>query len=694
MGNKISVTDAAASPKIAADHFRITDGLQLALSQLGDGFFPLRGKTPIGNVLRDNKDLNGEVLPLAGGLKVAVRDFMALVDGTVLSDKNKAQFSPTRLTALTIPSAGTWYVTLRAQRVIGTDLANRPDWDRGVLAIENTSPAANSGKILAAKIIVPNGSTLITSNMINNSVRDYLIDMDDLNASLKTLAAVVAASGGGGGGGGGGAGFADLNTLAALILVTNFKAELNSGHSEVNGSGLKTVVFNPHGGGLPAEPYLDTAKCSGWESFYDPLLSMQYMTPALVGASIQAESNAVTKSTGWTTVADAGASGGSVVQATTTGKTLTVPFNGRKASIVYPRYLQGGGLLVSVDGGSPVVVSQSGAAADQVEMVVAENLLPGAHTMLITSQASGTAITTTPNYQGTALPVNSGWVMTYSGSGSRTEAVSGGVYTLSSFEDVQYQLPTVVANVTSINITMRAAVKTVNGNSSLVYCGLLGGPFIYIQTFSGQPDPNTLAAYGVFGSSLQSQDLSLAVSYSEYLHLSGGTEGFDIAQMHTYEMIFDGVDQILKVDGAIIYQQPTGFPVATGGAPWMDFVCAPDNSFAKIDYFNMTVTQGATTNRVDAINVYNKTAPAIFVTTPISADPAANRAFVSDIRRLTNDGAIVYDILDEAGTVVLAANVPLKYFAALTPGNQDVVRLRATLTGDSFLYAFGTIVAA
>ena len=182
----LPITDTSCQVKKVPDHFKLVDNLQAALSQLGDGFYAWRQKVDIGGgVLKTVKELNGEVLPKTGKT-IKMRDFDALIDGVRIGDKNKSQYDPNNFTDYTVQGSGTIYLVLKPVKIKGDDGYDRPDYARGVIDEMTTAPELNSGVILAAKLTNVPVSGTITSD-IDNSVKDYLIDMDELNKDLRLL---------------------------------------------------------------------------------------------------------------------------------------------------------------------------------------------------------------------------------------------------------------------------------------------------------------------------------------------------------------------------------------------------------------------------------------------------------------------------------------------------------------------------
>lgn len=196
MSDKIQIpaTSASAQPCVVPDHFKLADSLQLALVQLGDGFFPFKGSMGVNlpsPATRNIKDLNGEVIP-GTGLAIKVRDYLALVDGIVLGGKNVQQFAPDTFTTLAV-ATGTSYVVLSAKRIVGTDGLDRPDYEQGLLSVQSTPASYNSGYINVAKLVIPAMTTQVLSGMIDLSTRQYLVDLgDESRARIGADAALAA----------------------------------------------------------------------------------------------------------------------------------------------------------------------------------------------------------------------------------------------------------------------------------------------------------------------------------------------------------------------------------------------------------------------------------------------------------------------------------------------------------------------
>jgi hypothetical protein len=134
----------------------------------------------VGGVSRTVKSVNGEVI--AGtGMTVKVRDYCALVKGSLLGNQNKEQLDPSELEVVTIGAvSGTKYITMGPKIVRGSDGIDRKDHDRGVFYVRDASPLVGSWEILVAKLTIPPSTTQITDGMIDNSVKKYLKNVDNL----------------------------------------------------------------------------------------------------------------------------------------------------------------------------------------------------------------------------------------------------------------------------------------------------------------------------------------------------------------------------------------------------------------------------------------------------------------------------------------------------------------------------------
>jgi streptogramin lyase len=168
------------------------DRVQLGFLSLGDGYFPLAGTVKLNNVTRNIKDVIAEVIP-GTGLQVLIRDYVAMIDGVILTDKNKDDLDFTITEPLTIPGTGTWYITLKNKTFTGYDGHERADSAKGIFSADSTPPGFDTGKILTSIVTVPVSTTQITSAMINNSVKIFLAQGEfyGLNMNGNTINAVA-----------------------------------------------------------------------------------------------------------------------------------------------------------------------------------------------------------------------------------------------------------------------------------------------------------------------------------------------------------------------------------------------------------------------------------------------------------------------------------------------------------------------
>lgn len=182
---KVPVSGTDGQFTTVPSHIHTADLVQLVAMNLGDGFFAFKGNFTLQDgTTRPLRELNGEVLP-GQGLSVGIRDYIALIDGVVLTDKNKEQLNPNVIVQTLSVPVGTSYIVLKPTRTVEIDGVERPNHDKGVLVVESTPPTLNSGKVLVAKVVVPQNATQVTKEMIDNTVKDYLIDLDDLKQSLE-----------------------------------------------------------------------------------------------------------------------------------------------------------------------------------------------------------------------------------------------------------------------------------------------------------------------------------------------------------------------------------------------------------------------------------------------------------------------------------------------------------------------------
>lgn len=253
---KIPATSASAKPVVVPDHFNLHDNLQLALQQLGDGFFPLEGTVSVNNVSRSAKDVNGEVIA-GSGLHVIVRDFLAMVDGVVIGGKNAKQFAPVEdQTILSVPANAASRIILSTPHIMGSDGDSRPDYVRGVLSVVPLNTVLESDQLLLAIVTVPNSVTQVTSGMISDA-RKFLTNIDDIQIGNTEVDAAL---------------FDLTNVLN--IARTNFKVDtllaiqgnsLANGFTDalVNTSDIDTGLSSTFAGTLSLDPTLTRIKIGG-----------------------------------------------------------------------------------------------------------------------------------------------------------------------------------------------------------------------------------------------------------------------------------------------------------------------------------------------------------------------------------------------------------------------------------------------
>lgn len=202
----VNVPVSASNNTVAKvpDNLHLGDSMQLALVNLGDGFYVFTGVLNLDGTPRNIKQLNGEVVP-GVGMQVKIRDYVALINGIIVGNQSQGDIKPRQFDLLNLGNiSGTKYITLRAKTIVRDDDQERPDHDRGIFELSDTAPAMDSGKILVAKLTIPVNTTQITVDMIDNTVKDYLHDMDELWKAIQDDIASESSSGGSGGGGGGG----------------------------------------------------------------------------------------------------------------------------------------------------------------------------------------------------------------------------------------------------------------------------------------------------------------------------------------------------------------------------------------------------------------------------------------------------------------------------------------------------------
>lgn len=815
---QVPITDSAAQIVEVPKKFELADRLQLAFGQLGDGFFAFKGViTASGDPLdgRTLKELNGEVLPGAG-LQVLVRDIAALIDGIILFEKNKEKFSPQTTTSLAVSAGVVQHVVLRPQESTGDDPGDpnfkRKKSERGVLSVEADIPATDSGAILVATVDVPTGSTQVTAAMIDNSVRDYLLDIDVLNkaiveriesavnkakleiftfllgqfttdiraeiaagdqevldqlnadvASLQTLidtlnaqtsfntddiaevevdlatlsgtvvslsaemtvltddlqilsaqltdfidqtesfrlmiADKVASNEGDIVAsqltiqaiqvldqtqdsrlttieqelstlqiGGGGANSADLARLAVILANTNFKLDSSILATANKSNGLLVDVFNDVQG-------IDQALSDSFK--HDA--GKTSISGGDVVSTVEAEDAPVTKSAGWATVADAGASGGSLVEVDSTGETLEHTFVGEKLQVVYPEFANGTEFDIQVDSLPKVTINQGKVTpADQVVAIVAEGLPNVSHVVKITSRAGTTGVSTILDYEGNAKPEDEGWsLIAGGGAAGVTHSVADGIFTVgSTLQDstLRYRHPSAIGNAPALRLAFRVRIDTT------------GTKWRHLTGFSFSLADSSQNVMGLFLASTGSFSIG---ALGANLSFSMGSLGLSVSDYHTYEVTrFPNGLWTVKVDSI---QRSSGFEAQSAVLPWG----LPEMGFTpraawvgsrrvQMDFLNILTPGSETKNRIDSLIVTGLNPTTKIVSMPFNSDPDANEAMIVKSDKL-NSGAITYDILDNASPPnVLVAGATPESFEALGSA-QPQLRLCANISGDAEL---------
>lgn len=167
----------------------------------GDGLFPV------------NKENNGKV-SASTGMSVEISDYLGLIDGYKVHLSAARVFSATKKQTLAITKTGEFYIGLQLQGV-DVDLTGSAEVDdteevekqnqikdkygflpehgeavpveidASEVTMYGDKPEVE-GKIILAKLTVPAEATEITADMIDNSVKDYLIDIDALRRDLES----------------------------------------------------------------------------------------------------------------------------------------------------------------------------------------------------------------------------------------------------------------------------------------------------------------------------------------------------------------------------------------------------------------------------------------------------------------------------------------------------------------------------
>lgn len=180
---KVPVTSANAVPALVPDHFHIGDVNQLTNSLHGDGFFPFEGTTTLDGVIRAKKDLNGEVIA-STNRKIAIRDYIAIVDGVLLYSGSKIVFTDKQFTLLAIPAGvtGTKYVVATPKQLANYDGNNKPQHDVAIFSLQDSATVTEDVLLVAKLINIPASGNLTSAN-IDNSGKKFLQNIDNVKGS-------------------------------------------------------------------------------------------------------------------------------------------------------------------------------------------------------------------------------------------------------------------------------------------------------------------------------------------------------------------------------------------------------------------------------------------------------------------------------------------------------------------------------
>jgi len=146
----------------------------------GDGLFPIR------------RDINGRVVP-GTGLSVKVLDYLALVDGVYLYLGGKRELDPSVFVTVDVRSIvgkGKNYLllTYETSKWVKTD-GTTEDVElpgKGRIYLSPTVP--EGGAVVLASINIPAGATQVTEDMIDESEKKYLADIDKAIRGLRDYA--------------------------------------------------------------------------------------------------------------------------------------------------------------------------------------------------------------------------------------------------------------------------------------------------------------------------------------------------------------------------------------------------------------------------------------------------------------------------------------------------------------------------
>lgn len=260
MSIQVPVTSQAANSAVVPDAQVLSDALQLALYQLGDGLIKFPGSTNLpnnpgpGSTVIATYLLNGQVIPgngqSSGHLKIIVRQSAGIIQGVVLSTGNWNTFDPVHNSSnLNNIPTGTWYIVLSPQYYQGTDGQSRPDFTSGILTVQASLPGVDSNGRLSglalAKLVIPSNSSAITSGMITD-LRVYLsTTVNQLADALHGLGATASNT-------------IDQQTTDLNFARTNFKID---SFLHASSNSLSNGIVNVLADALD----VDTGLSTGWQ---------------------------------------------------------------------------------------------------------------------------------------------------------------------------------------------------------------------------------------------------------------------------------------------------------------------------------------------------------------------------------------------------------------------------------------------
>ena len=168
---------------------KVADNAQLMGLNLGNGLFSLPGKVTINGVTMPISTAMAQIIPGTSVMQIKVRDYFAMCNGVILGHGNLGQLNFTdQLTTVTIPSAGIWYIVMNPSTYVGFDDDERPDFAPGIITAQTALPIAdvNPNTILLGKVTVPSNGVMITTGMIDQSQKQFLISIPELVAQVNT----------------------------------------------------------------------------------------------------------------------------------------------------------------------------------------------------------------------------------------------------------------------------------------------------------------------------------------------------------------------------------------------------------------------------------------------------------------------------------------------------------------------------